>query len=210
VTDRPLIRVLVAEDNALMRLGIVTMLRTQPDIDVVGEAPDGARAIALARQLRPDVLLLDLKMPTLDGVQVIANLCGASPEARILVLTHYDAEEDIFRAVRAGARGYLTKDAQGEQIVEAIRTVHAGGRYLPAEIAGRLAERMSQPSLSPRELQVLEHVARGLTNREIARELSLTEKTAGAYVGNVLAKLGASTRTEAVAIGRERGLLPRG
>ncbi len=202
-----MIKVLIAEDNMLTRLGTVTLLKTQPDLDVVGEAVDGAAAVSLFRKLKPDVLLLDLKMPVMGGVQVISTLVQQTPEARILVLTHYEGDEDIFKAIKAGARGYLTKEMRGEEIIAAIRTVHAGDQYLPASIASRLADRMRQPSLSAREQQVLQGIFKGKTNKEIAQELQLSEKTTAIYVSNILSKLRAKTRTEAVSIALQRGLL---
>jgi two-component system NarL family response regulator len=207
--DKRPIRVLVAEDNFLTRFGTVMLLKTQADIEVVGEAADGARAVSMYRELQPDVMLLDLKMPVMHGVQVIASVLREAPAARILVLTFYDGDEDIFKAIKAGARGYLTKEVHGEQILAALRAVHAGERYMPAEIASRLADRMQQPSLTAREQDVLELMFKGRTNREIARDLELSEKTAGFYVGNILAKLGAKTRTEAVSIALQRGIISR-
>lgn len=200
-------RVLVADDNRLTRLGIVTVLELHDDLEVVGQASDGAQAVTMWRECRPDVLVVDLKMPHLDGVQVTAQLCKDDPNARILVLTHYDGDENIFQALRAGARGYLTKDIEGNELVEAIRALAAGGRFIPPEIASRVAERAARPELTPREQQVLERMAVGLTNKEIAQELDISDRTIGVYVGNILSKLEAKTRTEAVTVARKRGLL---
>lgn len=204
------IRILVADDNALTRLGIVTMLRLERGFEVVGEASDGAKAITSYRELRPDVLVLDLRMPVLDGVQVTSDLCREDPAARVLVLSHYDGDEDIFRALRAGAKGYLTKEVGGEELVNAVRTVAAGGRYMVPEVANRLAERVLQPSLTVREQQVLEEMARGFTNKQIAESLTMSDRTVGTHVSQILSKLGAKTRTEAVTVGMQKGLLKRG
>jgi two-component system NarL family response regulator len=203
----PVTRVAVAEDNRLVRLGIVALLKTQSDLVLAGEAEDGAQAVNLFRAARPDVFLIDLRMPILDGVQVTREILRSDPEARLLVLSHYDGEEDIFRAVQAGARGYLTKEHPPEEILDAIRVVRAGGRYLPSNVAERLNERKMQPELTLREHQVLELLALGLTNKQIGDELCLAHKTCSIHVSAVLGKLGAHTRTEAVAIAQKRGLL---
>lgn len=209
MTEQNTVRVLVADDNRLVRIGIVALLRTEPGFEVVAEASDGAEAINLFRQHSPDVLLLDLHMPVLDGTQVIAQLQRGDKDARILVLTHYDGEEDVFRAMEAGARGYVTKDLPPEEIVKAVREVAKGGHFMPSQMIGRLAERMNQTALTRREQQVLQGLARGSTNRQIAVELEISEKTCGIHVGNILAKLDAHTRTEAVDIAYRRGLLHR-
>lgn len=201
------IRVAVAEDNRLMRLGIVALLKTQRDFLVVGEAEDGVQAINLFRSQQPDVFLIDLRMPILDGVQVTTEILRGYPKAHILVLSHYDGQEDVFRAVEVGARGYLTKEHPPGEILNAIRIVHDGGKYLPSSIAERLSDRRLQPELTPREQQVLERLALGLTNKQIGDDLSMAHKTCSIHVSGVLGKLGAHTRTEAVAIAQKRGLL---
>jgi two-component system, NarL family, response regulator len=207
VSTSPRIRILIAEDNVFMRMGTAMLLRTQPDFEVVGEAEDGVQAIADYRQHRPDVLVVDMKMPGLDGVSVTQTICQEFPGARILVLTHYDGDEDIYKALKAGARGYLTKDIPGEELLKAIRALHSGDRFLPPEVADRLAERLTQSSLSGREQQVLERIFAGESNKEIAAGLGLAEKTASMHVSRLLAKLDAKSRTEAVSIGLQRGLL---
>ena len=205
------VRVLVAEDNVLTRLGIVTMLEAESWIQIVGQADDGVAAVELFRKEKPDVLVTDLKMPKLDGVQLTRMVCQENPDARVLVLTHLDDEEDIFQALKAGARGYMTKDGiQGSELVVAVKTIHDGGRYLPAEIAARLADRMEQPELNARERQIIEKLSHGLTNQEIGESLSLNPRTARAYVSRILEKLGARSRTEAVSIALDRGILKRG
>lgn len=207
MTQPGAIRLLVAEDNQLMRRGIVSLVGTQPDLQVVAEAEDGARAITAYRQHRPHVVLLDLKLPVMDGVHVTRSLLAEDPGARIVILSHYEGDEHIFQAIRAGARGYVTKEMDGERILEAIRRVHEGQQYLPANLLERLTERMRQPALTFREQQVLEHVFRGLGNREIAETMGISQKTVGIYVGNILSKLNVRTRTEAIGVGLQRGLL---
>jgi two-component system NarL family response regulator len=201
------IRVLVAEDSPVTRLGVSTLLRTEPDIEVVAEAENGADAVRLFRQMRPDVVLLDLRMPELDGVQATEQMRREDPAARVLVLTNYDGDEVIFQALKAGAAGYLTKGVRGPELITAIRQVHAGDRYLPPGVAGRLADRMMAPSLSPREVQVLEKIYEGLTNKEIAEALHISLKTASMFVSKILLKLDVRSRTEAVAVALRRGIL---
>lgn len=204
------LKVLVAEDNRLVRMGILSLLRLQPDIEVVGEAVDGAQAVTLARSTKPQVLLLDLRMPILDGVEVITQVLRDQPDVKILVLTHYDGEEDVFRAVSAGARGYLTKDCDPDEILKALRIVATGTRHMGAEILERLTDRMTQPELTRRELQVLEGISRGCTNRQISTELGISEKTCAVHVGTLLGKLGVQSRTQALAVALKRGLLRGG
>jgi DNA-binding NarL/FixJ family response regulator len=199
---------LIVDDNLLTRTGIRGLVSSHADLQVVGEAADGANGLALARQLRPDVTIMDLRMPGLDGVKTIELMRGETPEARILVLTHYDGDENVFRAMRAGARGYLLKETTGDELARAIRTIAADTIYLPPHIGHQLARRTAAKPLSARELQILKEVATGASNRDIAATLSLTEKTVTVYVSHVIAKLGARSRTEAVAIGLRRGLIP--
>jgi two-component system, NarL family, response regulator len=201
------IRVLVAEDNFYTRVGTVAFLREQPGIAVVGEATDGESALALFEQLRPDVLVTDLRMPGMNGVDLTATVCARCPAARILVLTHHQGDEDVFQALKAGALGYLTKEASGDQLLVAIRAIHDGQKYLPPEIRDQLRGRDGLPPLTERERQVLEEVADGASNREVAGNLGISERTVGLYVSSILNKLGARSRTEAAAIAARRGLL---
>jgi two-component system NarL family response regulator len=203
----PRTRLVIVEDNLLTRLGISTLLAAEPDLELVGEAADGARGVTLHRQLKPDVTIVDLRLPHLDGLQVTATLVQETPPARVLILTHHDAPEDVYRAVQAGALGFVNKEAPGPELLAAIRAVARGERFLPTGIANRLAQRMAAPQLTRREQQVLEQMFRGLTNRDIGLALTITERTVGMHVAVVLEKLGAKTRTEAVAIALERGLL---
>jgi two-component system NarL family response regulator len=202
-----MIKVLIAEDSFFTRFGTVAFLREQPDIEVVGAAPDGERALALFEETHPDVTVIDLRMPGLDGIGVAAALQSRTPAPAVLVLTSYSGDEDIFRALRAGARGYLTKESCGDELLEAIRTVHAGGKFLPAAIKEALSSRTGIPPLTRREVQVLELVADGAPNREVGQTLGITERTAALFVSSILGKLGARSRTEAVAIAQRRGLI---
>jgi two-component system, NarL family, response regulator len=201
------IRVLVVEDNFYARLGAVSFLRSQAGIEVVGEAPGGDRALALFSELRPHVVVVDFRMPDMDGAELTARLCTRSPEARVLVLTQYQGDENISQALKAGASGYRTKDAPGDELVAAIRILHGGGRYLPPEILDRLSRRTGQPELTRRERQVLELVADGASNQEVADTLHISERTVAVFMSSILGKLGARSRTEAVSIATYRGLL---
>lgn len=203
------LRVLVAEDNRLVRMGIVAWLGLQTDVEIVGEAINGAEAVTMARAAQPDVILLDLSMPVIDGVEVIKQVTSDGLRAKFLVLSHYDGEEDVFRAVAAGAHGYLNKDCDPEEILKALRSVASGQRHMGGAILERLTNRLSHEQLSRREMQVLEGLSRGLTNRQIAAELTLSEKTCSAHVSALMAKLGAQSRTQVLAIAIERGLLNR-
>jgi DNA-binding NarL/FixJ family response regulator len=201
------IRVLVVEDNFYTRLGTVAFLGGHPAIEVVGEAADGEQGLALFAALGPDVTVVDLRMPGIDGVELIGRIRAHAPEARVLVLTHYEGDEDISRALKAGARGYLTKETPGEDLVAAIQALHAGERVLPPALAARIARRETHRPLTPREQAVLELVARGGSNKDVACKLELSERTVEVYVSSILRKLEASSRTEAAVIARRRGIV---
>jgi DNA-binding NarL/FixJ family response regulator len=203
----PKIAVLVADDHAVVRAGLRALIDAQPDMHVVGEAADGPAAIEVFTRLRPDVMLVDLRMPTLGGREVIAAVRASTPDARIVVLTSFDGDEDVFRAVQAGARGYLLKTAAPEELVRAVRTVHGGGVLLGAEATARLAERTRTPALTAREVAVLELVAKGLSNKEVGSALSLAEDTVKNHLKHIYAKLEVSDRTEAVLVAVQRGIL---
>ena len=204
------IKLLVADDHPMLREGLVAVLATQPDFDVVGEAGDGEEVVRLVRSLAPDVVLLDLEMPSTDGVAALRQLQTAGATAKVLVFTAYDTDERVLGALRAGARGYLLKGASRAEIFSAIRTVHAGGSPLESSVTDRLIENLSrerapQPeSLTRRESKVLDLIAEGLRNKEIADRLYITERTVKFHVSSLLHKLDAGNRTEAVAIANQR------
>jgi DNA-binding NarL/FixJ family response regulator len=207
VTDMDSIRVLVVDDHPVVRRGLHSMLDGESGISIVGLAPSGKEGIALAEKLNPDVVLLDLRMPDMSGVDVIIALRASRPESKFLVLTNYRLDEDIFNALDAGALGYLLKSASQDEVVEAIRAVSQGKRRIPTELAVRLAERVGRSSLSARELEVLQLVVQGLTNKEIAGKLFISDITARNHVISLLAKLDAKDRTEAAMIAVRRGLV---
>jgi DNA-binding NarL/FixJ family response regulator len=203
------IRILVADDHPVVRDGLVAMLGTQADFEVVGQAATGLEAVRGVAALQPDVVLLDLEMPEMDGVEVIKQLSRDTPDVRVIVFTAFDADDRIVGAVQAGAQGYLLKGAPREEVFQAVRVVHGGGSLLEPVVASKLLRQVSQDfqPLTPRELEVLGLVAQGLQNKEIAAKLVITERTVKFYVSSILAKLGAGNRTEAVAIAAQRGLI---
>jgi two-component system NarL family response regulator len=201
------IRVLIADDHYVVRVGLGTLINSEPDMSVVAEAVNGRQAVETFRASRPDVALMDLRMPEMNGVEAILAIREEFPEGRIIVLTTYDGDEDIYRALQAGARGYILKDMVGDELIEAIRAVHAGQRRLPPAVAARLAERMPRSELTPRELEVLRLIVRGKSNKEIAAALFVTEGTIKIHVNNLLGKLGVSDRTQAVTAALQRGIV---
>ncbi len=206
------IRILVADDHPIVREGLVAVLSTQSDFEVVGEAETGLEAVRRFETLRPDIVLLDLEMPELDGVQVLEHLQARQEVSRVIVFTAFDTDERIVQAVRAGARGYLLKGAPREEIFNAIRVVHSGGALLQPIVAAKLMRHVSddQPPSHPltkRELEVLRLLAQGKLNKEIAVELAIKERTVKFHVSAVLKKLGAGNRTEAVRIAAQQGLI---
>jgi DNA-binding NarL/FixJ family response regulator len=205
------VRVLVVDDHPVVRGGLVGWLAAQPDLDVVGEAADGLEALAAVAEHQPDVVLMDLRMPRMDGVTATGRITAAHPGVRVLVLTTYDTDADIVRAVEAGATGYLLKDTPLPQLADAVRAAARGETVLAPPVAARLVSRMRAPAVeapTARELQVLAGVARGLTNAEIGRQLFIGEATVKTHLLRVFAKLGVDDRTRAVLVAFERGLLP--
>ncbi len=203
------IRILVADDHPVVRDGLVAMLSTQADFQIVGEAATGAEVVEQVGALQPDVVLLDLEMPEMDGVETLQVLRQNQANACVIVFTAFDTDDRIVSAVQAGARGYLLKGVPREELFQAVRVVHAGGSLLQPVVASKLLRQVSEnyESLTPRELEVLSFVARGLRNKEIAAELVITERTVKFYVSSILNKLGAGNRTEAVVIAAQRGLI---
>ncbi|HEU0090748.1 MAG TPA: response regulator transcription factor [Vicinamibacteria bacterium] len=201
------IRVLVVDDHPLVRQGVVAVVAAESDMAVVGEAGDGRQAVALFRKVRPDVALIDLGLPLLDGIGAMEAIRSEFPGSRFIALTVYQGDEDVHRALQAGAQAYLLKNAPSSQLVAAIRAVHAGLRKIPPEVASLVSDRGPGPGLTVREIQVLRLVAKGRTNLEIAEELQITRGTAKWFVSSILSKLGVGDRTEAVTMALERGIL---
>jgi two-component system, NarL family, response regulator len=201
------IRLLVVDDHPLMREGIAAVLQRQADMELVGEASNGVQAIDAYRRLQPDVTLMDLQMPEVDGLQAILTLRAEFPSSRLLVLTTYQGDAQAWRALKAGAVGYLLKSTLRTELLDAVRTVHAGGRWILPEVAQALARHAGQEMLTEREVDVLQRVAGGLSNREVAQMLSLTEDAIKARLKGIMAKLGAKDRTHAVTIALQRGLI---
>ena len=201
-----IIRILVAEDHEIVRDGICAIISQQSDFTVVAEAENGEQAIQLYREQQPDVLLTDLKMPELEGVEAIAQIKAEFPQAKIIILTTYDTDEDIYRGLRAGAKGYLLKDTSSEELANAIRTVHSGQKYVPQTVAMKLAERINNLELTSREMEVLKLLTKGKNNQEIGSILKITEGTVKFHANNIFSKLGVSDRTQAVITAFKRGL----
>lgn len=201
------IRILVVEDHHVVRQGLVALIRTVPGMTVVAEAADGAKAVELFRQHRPDIVLMDLRLPGMGGVDAITAIRRDFPAARVIVLTTFEGDEDIFRALQAGARGYLLKDMFGEELMDAIRVVHAGKTRIPGPVAERLAERMGGPSLTTRELEVLRLIVDGKSNKEIGAKLFISEATVKTHINSILSKLGVSDRTQAATTALQRGIV---
>jgi DNA-binding NarL/FixJ family response regulator len=207
MSDFGKIRVLCVDDHPTVRDGLAAIINLQPDMTLVGEAPTGNDGIERFRALRPDVTLLDLRLPDISGFEVIETIQADFPQARIIVLSSHEGDVDIRRALDAGAYGYVVKGMVREELLEAIRIVHAGKRRLPAAVAQTLAEHVSDDAVSPREIEVLSLIAAGKRNKEIASELSIAEDTVKMHVRNILSKLRASDRTEAVTISLRRGII---
>jgi two-component system NarL family response regulator len=201
------IRILIVDDHPVVRAGLTSMLGTQAELDVIGTASSGEEALAKLRQVEPDVVLLDLRMHGMSGVDTLLAMKQSAHDTRVIILTSFETDEDIYRAVQAGAHGYLLKDTSLREMVEAIRAVHAGKRYIPRDIAARLAERMMRTDLTPREIEILKLLSKGPTNKEIGRALNISENTVKNHVNSIIEKLEVSDRTEAATTAIQRGLI---
>lgn len=201
------IRILLADDHSVVRMGLAALMSTEPGFTVVGQAADGAEAVTLYRELRPDVVVMDLLMPNLTGTQALAAIRGEFPDARVLILSTSDGDDDVFRALHAGAAGYVLKSSPGEALIPAVRAVAGGGRWIPPEVARSLADRSLREELSMREIQVIRELASGGSNKEIALALGISENTVKAHLKSILAKLPARDRTEAVTVALQRGII---
>jgi two-component system NarL family response regulator len=201
------IRLLIVDDHALVRRGLAAIINMEEDTEVIGEAADGKEAIQMWREIRPDVVLMDLRMPNMDGVAAIRGIRAEDPDAGIIVLTTYDHDEDIYAGLRAGAKAYLLKDAQPEELFRCIRAVHAGDAYLQPKLAVKLAQRAQEEHLTEREEQILKLLAEGLSNRAIGQALHISESTVKSHLKSLFVKLDATSRAEAIALAARRGLV---
>jgi DNA-binding NarL/FixJ family response regulator len=201
------IRILIADDHYIVRMGLIAMVNTEPDMEIVAEATDGAQAIALFTKSNPDLALMDLRMPVKNGIEATIEIRKQNNAARILMLTALDGDEDIHKALEAGAAGYVLKDSTEEKLMPAIRAVASGQRWIPEEVAKRLASRCLFEELTLREMQVLNELVKGSANKQIADVLNITENTTKWYLKNILAKLRVTDRTEAVAVAIQRGII---
>lgn len=202
-----IIRLLIVDDHFFVRMGLAESINDEDDLEVVAEAGNSEEALAAFREHRPDVVLMDLKLPGKDGVETLADIRAESAEARTIMLSVDEGEDDIHRAVQAGARGYLPKSTEREELLEAIHCVHAGETYFPAQIAQRLQVRSQRPDLTDREMQVLELLVRGFSNKEAAAELKVTEPTIKQHAGHLFKKLNVLDRTQAVTAAIQRGIV---
>jgi DNA-binding NarL/FixJ family response regulator len=202
-----IIRILIADDHYVVRMGLLALVNTETDMKVIGEASDGNQAVDMFAKLKPDLVLMDLRMPAKDGITATMEICGKYPQARVLMLTTYDGDTDIHRAIQAGAQGYVLKNSTGDDLIPALRAVAAGQKWIPREISTRLAARKSFEELTPREVEVLQQMARGLANKEIGEVLKITEYTVKDHLKNILGKLRVADRTEAVTVALQRGII---
>ena len=210
MTRHNAIRILIADDHLVVRIGLRSMIDTQPDMNVIAEAANGREAVALFRDHQPDVTLIDLRMPVMGGVEAVGVIHEEFPDARIIVLTTYDGDENIYRALQGGARAYLLKDIPREEFLDDIRAVYQGQYCIPPAVAARLAQRIPGPELSARELEVLKLIVEGMSNKEIASALSITESTVKNHVNSILSKLNVKDRTQAATTALRRGIVMLG
>ncbi len=204
------IRILIVDDHPVVRAGLTSMLGTQAGLEVVGSASSGEEALEVLRHSRLDLLMLDLRMPGLNGIDTLHAIKRSGSTVRVIILTSFEMDEDIYRAFQAGAQGYVLKNTSQKEMIEAIRNVHAGGRYIPRHIASRLADRMMRSNLTTRELEILKMLAKGLTNKQIASALNISDNTVRNHVNSVIEKLEVSDRTEAATTAIQRGIIRMG
>jgi two-component system NarL family response regulator len=207
MSDNERLRVMIVEDHFVVRAGLSAIINTQTDMTTVAEARNGYEAIDMYREHQPDVVLMDLRIPLLSGTEAIAVIVKEFPRAKIIVLSTFGGDEDIFQALQAGARAYFLKDVKGHDLISAIRSVNAGQRLLPPQIAARLAERIPRSELSPRELEILRLIAKGSSNKDVANALEISEGTVRVHASNIFAKLGCNDRAQAVSEAFQRGII---
>jgi DNA-binding NarL/FixJ family response regulator len=207
MNEQPRIRVFSVDDHPLLREGIAAIINNQPDMQVIGQAANGKDAVQEFKKHQPDVTLMDLRLPDMSGIDAMIAIRAEYPEARIILLTTFEGDVEIKRALEAGARGYLLKSMPPKELVEVIRQVHAGKKRIPPQLAAQLAEHMSDETLTTREIEVLGQIAGGNRNRDIAEQLFISEETVKVHIKHIMEKLGASDRTQAVAIGIRRGII---
>ncbi|HEX3663136.1 MAG TPA: response regulator transcription factor [Acidobacteriaceae bacterium] len=205
--DKRATRILIVDDHPVIQAGLMSMLATHPEVKVMGSASSGEEALARMEEDMPDIVLLDLRMPGMTGIDVLRAMREKKASARAIILTSFETDENIYRAIQVGAHGYLLKDTSQREMLQAIATVHAGRKYIPGQIAARLAERMMRSSLTARELEILNMLSKGLTNKQIGRVLNISDNTVRNHVNSILEKLEVADRTEAVTVAIQQGII---